>query len=162
MENSSSPSADSAPRGKTNRNLVRFALLLPLAGAVLIAAKASNIIPVPLKQVIPAHQRACTGKTASGLGFSELRSGTGARPAASDRVTVNYIGYLSADGVVFDQGENVSFPVGGVIPGFAEGLQLMPKGSIYRLCIPAALGYGENGAGPIPGNADLIFQVELK
>ncbi len=147
---------------KTNRNLVRLALLLPLAGGLLVAAKASNIIPVPLKQIIPADQRTCTAKTASGLGYQELRAGTGARPKASDQVTVNYIGYLAADGSVFDQGENASFGVGGVIEGFAEGLQLMPKGSIYRFCIPSALGYGERGAGPIPANSDLVFQVELK
>ncbi len=147
---------------KTNRNLVRLALLLPLAGGLLVAAKASNIIPVPLKQIIPADQRTCSAKTASGLGYQELRAGTGARPVASDQVTVNYIGYLAADGSVFDQGENARFGVGGVISGFAEGLQLMPKGSIYRFCIPSAQGYGERGAGPIPANADLVFQVELK
>ena len=146
----------------TNKHIVRLALVLPLAGAALIAAKAANIIPVPLKQIIPADQRQCTQKTASGLGYMELRPGTGARPAAEDQVTVNYIGYLALDGEVFDQGEDATFPVDGVIPGFAEGLQLMPKGSIYRLCIPAAMGYGPAGAGPIPGNADLVFQVELK
>lgn len=146
----------------TSKHLIRFALVLPVAAGVLIAARASNIIPVPLKQIIPAHQRACTAKTASGLGYLELRPGTGAHPGANDRVTVNYIGYLAQTGEVFDQGENASFPVGGVIPGFAEGLQLMNKGSVYRLCIPSALGYGVSGAGPIPGNADLVFQVELK
>lgn len=147
---------------KTNRNLIRFALLLPVVGGLLIAAKASNIIPVPLKQIIPADQRTCTAKTASGLGYQELRAGTGARPSAADQVTVNYIGYLASDGAVFDQGENARFGVGGVIAGFAEGLQLMPKGSIYRFCIPSALGYGERGGGPIPANSDLVFQVELK
>ena len=147
---------------KANRNLVRLALLLPLAGGLLVAAKASNIIPVPLKQMIPADQRTCGAKTASGLGYQELRAGTGARPTAEDQVTVNYIGYLAADGAVFDQGENARFGVSGVISGFAEGLQLMPKGSIYRFCIPSALGYGARGAGPIPSNADLVFQVELK
>ena len=149
-------------RGLSNRNLVRLALLLPLAGGLLVAAKASNIIPVPLKQIIPADQRTCAAKTASGLGYQELRAATGARPSAADQVTVNYIGYLAADGAVFDQGESARFPVGGVIPGFAEGLQLMPKGSIYRFCIPSALGYCAGGAGPIPPNADLVFQVELK
>lgn len=147
---------------RSNRNLVRLALVLPVAGAVLMAAKATNIIPVPLKQIIPADQRTCTAKTASGLGYMELRAGTGARPQATDRVTVNYIGYLAQSGEVFDQGENITFPVVGVISGFAEGLQLMPKGAIYRFCIPGALGYGARGSGPIPPNADLIFQVELK
>ena len=55
----------------------------------------------------------------------------------------------------------VEFPVGGVIPGFSEGLQTMGKGAAMRLCIPAALGYGAKATGPIPANADLVFQVEL-
>jgi FKBP-type peptidyl-prolyl cis-trans isomerase FkpA len=54
-----------------------------------------------------------------------------------------------------------AFPVGGVIPGFSEGLQLLPQGAIYRLCVPSAQGYGAQGAGDIPANADLVFQVEL-
>jgi len=48
-----------------------------------------------------------------------------------------------------------------VIPGFAQGLQLVSKGSVVRLCIPAALGYGTQGSGSIPANSDLVFQVEL-
>jgi FKBP-type peptidyl-prolyl cis-trans isomerase FkpA len=51
--------------------------------------------------------------------------------------------------------------VDAVIPGFSEGLKLIPRGSIWRLCIPAAQGYGAEGTGPIPANADLVFQIEL-
>ena len=74
---------------------------------------------------------------------------------------VNYIGYLAATGEVFDHGMGVEFPVGGVIRGFGQGLQTMGKGGVSRLCIPAALGYGAKTTGPIPANADLVFQVEL-
>lgn len=147
---------------QSNKRLVMLAALVPLAGLVLIAAKAANIIPVPLEQVIPPKQRECTARTASGLGWRELRAGAGAKPSATQRVTVAYIGYLAQTGVVFDQSDNAQFRVGGVIPGFAEGLQMMPHGSIYRFCIPSTLGYGEEGTGPIPANADLVFQVELK
>ena len=66
-----------------------------------------------------------------------------------------------ATGAVFDQGMQAAFPVGGVIPGFSEGLQMMAKTGIARFCVPAALGYGAQGTGPIPANADLVFQVEL-
>ena len=52
-------------------------------------------------------------------------------------------------------------PVAGVIPGFSEGLKMMPLGATYRFCIPAALGYGAKPAGQIPANSDLVFQVEL-
>ena len=118
-------------------------------------------LPLPLKQIIPAGQRLCTAKTASGLGTLQLRPGGAARPAASDEEKVNYIGYLAATGEVFDQGMAAQFPVGGVIVGFGEGLQAMGKGAVMRLCIPAALGYGERATWPIPAHADLVFQVEL-
>jgi FKBP-type peptidyl-prolyl cis-trans isomerase FkpA len=52
-------------------------------------------------------------------------------------------------------------PVGGVIPGFSQGLQLLSRGGIVRLCIPASMGYGTQASGPIPANSDLVFQVEL-
>ena len=142
----------------------RTALLAALAIALLAAAAPKlvrTLIPLPLKQIIPAGQRLCSAKTASGLGTLVLRPGTAAYPAANDGVRVNYIGYLAATGEVFDQGMAAEFPVGGVIPGFSEGLQLMGKGSVMRLCIPAALGYGERATGPIPANSDLVFQVEL-
>ena len=142
----------------------RTGLLAALAIALLAAAAPKlvrTLIPLPLKQIIPAGQRICTAKTASGLGTLQLRPSAAAHPAASDGVRVNYIGYLAATGEVFDQGMGVEFPVGGVIPGFSEGLQAMGKGAAMRLCIPAALGYGAKATGPIPANADLVFQVEL-
>jgi FKBP-type peptidyl-prolyl cis-trans isomerase FkpA len=90
-----------------------------------------------------------------------LRAGTGTRPAAGDVVLVNYIGYIAATGVVFDQGMRSPLPVNGVIPGFSQGLQTMARSGVARFCIPAALGYGAQASGPIPANADLVFQVEL-
>ena len=78
---------------------------------------------------------------------------------------VHYKGTL-VDGTEFDssykRGEPISFPLGGVIKGWTEGLQLMPVGSTYRFFIPSDLGYGDRGAGAnIPGGAALIFDVEL-
>lgn len=125
------------------------------------AAPAGAILPVPLNPVVPAGQRTCSAKTASGLGAQMLREGTGAKPGATDYVLVNYIGYLTANGTVFDQNVRQPFQAGGVIKGFSEGIQLMNKGSVWRFCIPAALGYGDKEAGPIPTNSDLVFQVEL-
>ena len=148
----------------TIKPTTRTALLAALA-IILVAAAApklvKTLIPLPLKQIIPAGQRICNAKTPSGLGTLQLRPGTTAHPAASNGVRVNYIGYLAATGEVFDQGMGVEFPVQGVIPGFSEGLQAMGKGAVARLCIPAALGYGAKATGPIPANADLVFQVEL-
>jgi FKBP-type peptidyl-prolyl cis-trans isomerase FklB len=103
--------------------------------------------------------------TASGLQYEILKAGAGAKPTAEQTVTVHYVGTLT-DGKVFDssiaRNEPASFPVGRVIPGWVEALQLMPVGSKWRLVIPPALAYGVNGSPPdIPPNATLVFEVEL-
>jgi FKBP-type peptidyl-prolyl cis-trans isomerase FkpA/FKBP-type peptidyl-prolyl cis-trans isomerase FklB len=103
--------------------------------------------------------------TDSGLQYKVLTEGTGAQPTADDTVTVHYSGKL-LDGTEFDssysRGEPISFPLGNVIPGWTEGLQLMKVGSKYELYIPSALAYGPGGSQPrIPPNAALVFEVEL-
>ena len=104
--------------------------------------------------------------TASGLQYQVLQAGTGAKPKPSDTVSVNYKGTL-LDGTVFDDssqhGGPAQIPLSQVVPGWQEGIALMPVGSKYRLWIPASLGYGERGTpgGPIPPNATLVFEVEL-
>ncbi|AEF53571.1 FKBP-type peptidyl-prolyl cis-trans isomerase [Marinomonas posidonica] len=103
-------------------------------------------------------------KTESGLLYKVITTGEGEKPAATDTVKVDYEGTLM-DGSVFDssyqRGEAITFPLNGVIPGWTEGLQLMPVGSKYELYIPADLAYGPGGTGPIPPNAALKFVVEL-
>jgi FKBP-type peptidyl-prolyl cis-trans isomerase FkpA len=121
----------------------------------------TDIIPLPLSPVLPAGQRVCAARTPSGLGYTMLRPATGISPGAADVVLVNYIGYLAATGAVFDQGMQSALSVDGVIPGFSQGLQMMARTGIGRFCIPAAMGYGAQGTGPIPANSDLVFQVEL-
>jgi FKBP-type peptidyl-prolyl cis-trans isomerase len=96
-----------------------------------------------------------------GLTYTVIKAGKGDKPTAEAKVKVNYKGMLTSDGSKFDEGQNAEFKVGGVIPGFAQGLQLMQPGGSYRLCIPSKLGYGEAGTGPIPANADLVFEVDL-
>jgi FKBP-type peptidyl-prolyl cis-trans isomerase FkpA len=126
-----------------------------------LLAATTAIIPVPLNPVIPAEQRTCAARTASGLGYTELRAGAGAKPVTGDVALVRYIGYLAASGETFDQNAAAPLPVDGVIAGFAEGLKLVPTGAIFRLCVPAAQGYGAAAAGSIPANSDLVFQVEV-
>lgn len=104
--------------------------------------------------------------TATGLQYEVITEGKGAKPKATDVVQVNYKGSL-LDGTVFDDssqhGGPASIPLPAVVPGWREGISLMPVGSKYRFWIPAALGYGEQGTpgGPIPPNATLVFEVEL-
>lgn len=137
------------------------ALAAPAKPAPKAAAPSTAIIPVPLNPIVPATQRLCSAATASGLGTLMLKPAEGAKPAKGDYVLVGYVGYLAANGEVFDQNKQTAFPVEGVIPGFSEGLQMMTKGSVWRFCVPAALGYGAQESGPIPANSDLVFQVEL-
>lgn len=98
---------------------------------------------------------------APGIRLETVTAGTGAFATDSDVVTIKYEGRL-ADGTVFDAGDNAPLPVGQMIPGFALGLKRMQVGGKYVLHIPAELAYGEDGAGPIPGNSDLTFDVEVK
>jgi FKBP-type peptidyl-prolyl cis-trans isomerase FkpA len=121
----------------------------------------NSIIPLPLNPVVPAAQRLCETRTSTGLGYSFLRPATGPKPAAADTALVNYIGYLASTGVVFDQGMRSPLPVADVIAGFSQGLQMVARSGVVRLCIPAALGYGAQASGPIPANSDLVFQIEL-
>jgi hypothetical protein len=104
--------------------------------------------------------------TASGLQYQVLRKGQGPLATATDTAVVDYEGRL-ADGRTFDasarHGGPASLPVGRMIPGFTEGLQLMNPGAKYRLWIPPELGYGASSPDEsvIPNNAMLIFDVDL-
>ena len=101
----------------------------------------------------------------SGLQYKILTQGTGPRPTVSDTVVCNYRGTL-LDGQEFDssykRGQPATFPVGRVIKGWTEALQLMPVGSKWQLFIPSDMAYAERGAGAAIGpNATLVFEVEL-
>lgn len=103
--------------------------------------------------------------TASGLQYEVITEGAGAKPSRTDTVRTHYHGTL-IDGTVFDssvqRGEPAEFPVGGVIAGWTEALQLMPTGAKWRLHIPYQLAYGERGAGGAIGPySALVFDVEL-
>ena len=108
--------------------------------------------------------RAGVKTTPSGLQYEVITEGTGVKPTAADTVTVHYVGTL-IDGTEFDnsfkRGQPISFPVGGVIKGWTEALQLMSEGSKYKLYIPHQLGYGTNEVGSIPAGSALVFEVEL-
>ena len=104
--------------------------------------------------------------TESGLIYVCTKEGKGSQPQAGQKVKVHYTGKL-LDGTVFDssveRNEPISIPigVGRVIPGWDEGISMMKKGEKGILYIPAKLGYGATGSGPIPPFSNLIFEVEL-
>ncbi len=103
--------------------------------------------------------------TESGLQYEILEAGDGDKPTADSTVRTHYHGTL-IDGKVFDssyeRGQPAEFPVGGVIKGWTEALQMMPVGSKWRLYVPHALAYGEQGAGgAIAPYSTLVFDVEL-
>lgn len=144
------------------------------------------IFRVELKQVVKAPEPRATDdeawakftpwnsdlpeivKTGSGLEYVVLASGdeTGASPQGSDRVVVFYEGRFDDGGEVFDsafqRGEAAIFPANRVIPGWVEALQLMKPGDRWLVHVPGDLAYGPTGNGPIPPNAALNFEVELR
>ncbi|MBQ4832360.1 FKBP-type peptidyl-prolyl cis-trans isomerase [Pseudoalteromonas sp. MMG010] len=103
--------------------------------------------------------------TESGLQYEVLNAGEGEKPTAESTVRVDYHGTL-INGTVFDssyeRGQAAEFPVGGVIKGWTEALQMMTVGTKWRIYVPSELAYGERGAGAaIAPYSTLIFDVEL-
>jgi FKBP-type peptidyl-prolyl cis-trans isomerase len=124
-------------------------------------APAPGDLPAPPDVKAPPADAA---KTQSGLASKVLKPGTGKeKPTASDSVEVHYTGWTT-DGHMFDssvkRGQPARFPVGGVIKGWTEGLQLMTVGEKRRFWIPADLAYGESAGGGRPSGM-LVFDVEL-
>lgn len=116
----------------------------------------------------PALARAAAEKgavvTASGLVFTPMKAGSGARPAATDTVRVHYRGTFT-DGREFDssysRGQPATFPLNRVIPCWTEGVQRLQVGGKAKLTCPSAIAYGERGRPSIPPNSVLQFEVEL-
>jgi len=103
-------------------------------------------------------------ETESGLKYKIRHLGKGKKPKARSKVAVHYRGML-LNGVVFDSSYDADEPIKlslkKVIKGWTEGIQLMPAGSEFIFLIPPELAYGKKGAGAIPPNATLLFEVEL-
>lgn len=101
----------------------------------------------------------------SGLQYKVIKEGTGAMPKDGDKVTVNYAG-STIDGKEFDSSYKRNKPAEFVlskdlIPGWVEAIKLMKTGAVWQVYIPASLGYGEKGIGPIGPNQTLVFKIEL-
>ena len=127
-----------------------------------IAAERRNAVGAAF--LSEAAARAGAQRTESGIVYRELTAGSGASPAASDTVRVNYRGTL-IDGTEFDssyeRNEPAEFGLGQVIPCWTEGMQMIKVGGKAELVCPADLAYGQNGQPNIPANSTLVFEVEL-
>lgn len=88
------------------------------------------------------------------------KEGKGDKPTVCNTVDVNYRGTL-LDGKEFDKGTNAVFPLGMLVVGWKEGIPLLAPGGSITLYLPPSLAYGSAGGGPIPPNADLIFEIDL-
>jgi len=103
-------------------------------------------------------------KTASGIGVTILKEGTGANPKASDTVKVHYRGTL-VNGQEFDsshkRGQPATFPLTRVIPCWTEGVQKIKVGGKAKLVCPPELAYGNQNVPGIPPGSTLVFEVEL-
>lgn len=135
------------------------------------AAQAEEAKALYAKQIAEGDKFMAENKTKagvvtlpSGLQYKVIKEGNGAKPTATDRVTVHYKGTLM-DGTTFDssidRGEPATFGVGQVIKGWTEALELMPVGSKWMLYIPYDLAYGSRDQGVIKPFSNLIFEVEL-
>ena len=116
------------------------------------------------KFLLENAQKEGVNVTNSGLQYQVITMGDGPKPSATDTVTVHYRGTL-LNGTEFDssysRNQEATFGLNQVIPGWTEGLQLMPVGSKFKFFIPSSLAYGPNGPPSIGPNATLVFEVEL-
>jgi FKBP-type peptidyl-prolyl cis-trans isomerase len=105
-------------------------------------------------------------KQKSGVEIWDVKEGKGDAVKAGASVTIHYTGWLTDDKATkfdssVDRGKPNTFDLGDLIKGWQEGIPGMKPGGVRRLKIPADLGYGPKGAGPIPANATLVFEIEL-
>jgi peptidylprolyl isomerase len=119
----------------------------------------------PTDLTAPTQAEAGTGAPPAELVTQDVVVGSGPTATAASTVDVQYTGTLFADGALFDsswsQGEPATFPLGRVVPGFAQGIEGMQVGGRRVIVIPPELGYGGETRGPIPGGSTLVFVVDL-
>lgn len=141
------------------------------AGRLTFDVELVKVIPAPKPLPVPETPKDVAAppkdaqKSASGLAWKVLQKGTGTvKPTAADTVEVHYAGWTT-DGKLFDnsysRGETTSFPLGGVIKGWTEGLQHMVVGEKTRFWIPGALAYGDTPTRPGAPAGTLVFDIEL-
>jgi peptidylprolyl isomerase/FKBP-type peptidyl-prolyl cis-trans isomerase FklB len=153
---------------------MRLALIALAAGLFLLTACQRGPDPKVLAANVEA-EKTFLAKNASepgvrtlpsGLQYQVMKSGPadGVRPLPGDQIKVHYEGKLLSGEVFdssYDRGVPAVMPLDGLIPGWVEALQLMRPGDEWRIFVPATLGYGDEGGGPIPPGATLVFRIQL-
>ena len=130
----------------------------PACPEVTATAAASEVIT--LRNYMQANAIVAI-EDARGFFYRIENAGTGTAPNACSNITVDYVGKLT-NGGTFDNGNNVSFNLGGLITGWQLGIPRIASGGRIVLYLPPSLGYGPNPQGSIPGNSILIFEINLK
>jgi FKBP-type peptidyl-prolyl cis-trans isomerase len=98
----------------------------------------------------------------NGIKYILKKEGSGVVPCLENTITVGYKGTLLKDGTVFDnRPSGISFPLSRVIVGWQLAFPLFTKGTEAIIFIPSGYGYGTAGNGPVPPNANLIFEISL-
>ncbi|GAA3086241.1 hypothetical protein GCM10010464_57650 [Pseudonocardia yunnanensis] len=137
----------------------------PAASAPAPAPGVPALTGNPTDLTTASQAQAGTGQPPSKLVTQNIVVGSGPAATPADTVDVQYTGTLYSDGSVFDsswsRGEPATFPLNGVVPGFAQGIEGMQVGGRRVLVIPPDLGYGNRSSGPIPGGSTLVFVVDL-
>ncbi|NIJ08652.1 FKBP-type peptidyl-prolyl cis-trans isomerase [Sphingomonas vulcanisoli] len=138
-------------------------LIVAGIGGSYAASQKAVMTAMPPEQFLAANGKHAGVKTTpTGVEYEVLKKGTGPTPTLSDVAQVEYVGKL-LNGTTFDASKApVAMPIGQVVPGFAEALTLMPRGSKYRVWIPPQLAYGDREVGPIPANSVLVFDITMR
>ena len=156
--------SDSAAGKKPAVDVPAYAPKIQQLAQARAAARAEKAVVDGKAYVEKAAKEAGAVSSDSGLVYISLKEGEGDSPAATDKVKVNYRGTF-IDGREFDssykRNSPIEFPLDGVIKCWTEGVQKMKPGGKAKLVCPAGIAYGDKGAGPVPGGATLVFEVEL-
>ncbi|MEN3270106.1 FKBP-type peptidyl-prolyl cis-trans isomerase [Pseudonocardia sp.] len=138
------------------------------SGAAAPAGQVPGVPPLtgnPTDLTAPSQAKAGTGQPPTKLVTQDIVVGSGPAATPADTVDVQYTGTLYSNGTLFDsswqRGAPASFPLNGVVPGFAQGIEGMQVGGRRVIVIPPGLGYGARANGPIPGGSTLVFVVDL-
>lgn len=126
-----------------------------------------NCTPQPVAVEMPAMQKFAADSAmavqqdATGILYQIIDPGTGAQPAVTDSITINYVGRLVSNGQQFDAANNVTFKLSELIEGWQIGIPKIKVGGKIKLIMQSSLAYGCTGSGPIAPNQPLYFYIEL-